>query len=253
MLNGVLDYKRFRKTPLPDTPPPIMVRGTKGPTGPIGTPYRPQDVFTGPTGITGITGPQGPTGTFFGQPFYENLLPQVPNNTFSFGTHSLPLSSANIQFGRFGPLDLSVNGVFPINDGTVDLGSETRKFHDLFAKKAVIENTSLVIRDQSGNKITMSFDLENYKIVYDVTTESGNNFKLYSIENVENTLDVNLFPYTGLTFYKSVEPVYNVIDTMTTEIYTNLQTMDNLELATTGYYLIIGADGRIDTPSTVTI
>ena len=120
-------------------------------------------------------------------------------------------------------------------------------------KKAVIENTSLVIRDQSGNKITMAFDLENYKIIYDVVTEDGTSFKLYSIENIDNTLDVNLFPYTGLTFYKSVEPVYNVIDTMTTEIYTNLQTMDNLELATTGYYLIMDASGRIDTPSTVIV
>ena len=163
MLNGVLDYKRFRKTPLPDTPPPIPVRGTKGPTGPSGTPYRPQDVFTGPTGTTGITGPQGPTGTFDGRPFYENLLAQVTNNTFSFGTNTNPFASTSINSGRFGPLDLSVNGVFPL--GTIDLGSETRNFHDLFAKKAVIENTSLVIRDQSGNKITMSFDLENYKII----------------------------------------------------------------------------------------
>ena len=200
MLNGVLDYKRFRKTPLPDTPPPIMIRGPKGPTGPSGLPYRPQDVFTGPTGITGITGTQGPVGTFYGQPFYENLLAQIPNNTFSFGTNANPFASTDINSGRFGPLDLSVNGVFPL--GTIDLGTETNKFHDLFAKKANIENTSLVIRDQSGNKITMSFDLENYKIVYDVVTQDGNSFKLYSIENINNTLDVNLFPYTGLTFYQ---------------------------------------------------
>ena len=114
MINGVLDYKRFRKTPLPETPPPILIRGPKGPTGPIGSPYRPQDVYTGPTGITGITGPQGPTGTFDGRPFYENLLAQVPNNTFSFGTNATPFDSANIISGRFGPLDLSVNGVFPL-------------------------------------------------------------------------------------------------------------------------------------------
>jgi hypothetical protein len=251
MLNGVLDYKRFRKTPLPDTPPPILIRGTKGPTGPSGTPFRPQDVFTGPTGITGITGAQGPMGTFDGRPFYEKLLAQVPNNTFSFGTNANPFASVGINSGTFGHLDLSTNGVFPLE--SIDLGTETRKFHDLFAKKAVIENTSLVIRDQSGNKITMAFDLENYKIIYDVVTQDGNSFKLYSIENIDNTLDVNLFPYTGLTFYKSVEPVYNVIDTMTTEIYTNLQTMDNLELATTGYYLIMDASGRIDTPSTVIV
>ena len=114
-------------------------------------------------GITGITGPQGPTGTFDGRPFYENLLAQVPNNTFSFGSNTNPFASVGINSGRFGPLDLSTNGVFPLE--SIDLGTETRKFHDLFAKKAVIENTSLVIRDQSGNKIIMSFDLENYKII----------------------------------------------------------------------------------------
>ena len=75
MYNGVLDFKRFRKTPLPETPPPIIVRGPKGPTGPSGTPYRPQDVYTGPTGVTGPTGPQGPTGTFYGQPIMQNLVP----------------------------------------------------------------------------------------------------------------------------------------------------------------------------------
>ena len=253
MLNGVLDYKRFRKTPLPDIPPPINIRGPRGPTGPSGTPFRPQDVFTGPTGITGITGPQGPTGTFVGNPFYENLTPEVQNNTFSFGTPSVPFQNVFINSGRFGSLDLSTNGVFPAVTDSVDLGSETRKFHDVFTKKAIIETNSLAIRDQSGNKILMSFDLENYKIIYDVTTADGNNFKLYSIENIQNTLDVNLFPYTGLTFYNSMFPVYNVIDTVVDEIYTNLQTMDNLELSTTGYYIIMSEDGRIDTPSTVTV
>ena len=253
MLNGVLDYKRFRKTPFPETPEPINVRGPKGPTGLSGIPYRPQDVYTGATGITGITGPRGPTGTFYGQYFYENLLPEVALNTFTFGTNSDPFQNVNINSGVFGYLDLSTNGVFPINDGTIDLGSETMKFHNVFTQKAIIENNSLIIRDQSGNKITMSFDLENYKIIYDVVALDGTEFKLYSIENINNTLDANLFPYTGLTFYKSVAPVYNIIDTMTTEIYTNLQSMDNLELATTGYYLTMNSGGRIDTPSTVYI
>ena len=155
MLNGVFDYKRFRKTPLPDTPPPIYVRGPKGPTGPEGTPYRPQDVYTGPTGTTGITGPQGPTGTFDGRPFYESLQANIPNNTYSFGSNTNQFTSVAINSGRFGSLDLSTNGVFPTVNGTIDLGSDTSKFNNIFTKKAHIENTSLVIRDQSGNKITM--------------------------------------------------------------------------------------------------
>ena len=229
MLNGVFDFKRFSKTPLPATPAPILIRGPRGPTGPVGEPYRPQDVFTGPTGITGPTGLMGNAGTFYGQLIQQNLTPL--NNQISFGP---TFQNVFVNSGHMGQLDLSSSGVFPTTDGTINLGSETAKFKNVFAKKAVIENTSLVIRDQSGNKITMSFDLENYKIIYDVVTTSGQSFKLYSIENINNTLDVNLFPYTGLTFYKSVDPVYNILDTMATEIYTTLVTMDNLEQATTG-------------------
>ena len=246
MYNGVLDFKRFRKTPLPETPPPIAIRGPKGPTGPSGTPYRPQDVYTGPTGTTGPTGALGPTGTFYGQLIMENLTP-INNNI------SIQLSDINVNEGRFGPLDMSINGVYPVANNTYDLGSSSAQFNNIYARKTIIGNNSLVIRDQSGNYVTMSFDLENYKITYDVVNQDGHNFKLYSIENINNTLDVNLFPYTGLTFYDSVAPVYNILDTTTIDIYTSLPTMDNLEQATTGYYLIINADGRIDTPTQVSV
>jgi hypothetical protein len=70
-------------------------------------------------------------GTFDGRPFYENLLAQVPNNTFSFGTNANPFASVGINSGTFGHLDLSTNGVFPLE--SIDLGTETRKFHYLFA------------------------------------------------------------------------------------------------------------------------
>jgi hypothetical protein len=163
----------------------------------------------------------------------QNLTP-INNNI------SIQLSEINVvQGGRFGPLDFSVNSVVPLVNNTYDLGSSTRQFDNVYSQKTIIENNSLIIRDQSGNRITMSFDLEAYKIIYDVVSASGESFKLYSVENINNTLDANLFPYTGLTYYDALAPVYNVIDTTTVNIYTGLSTMDNLELATTGYYLIM--------------
>ena len=108
MLNGVFDYKRFRKTPLPQPQPHIFEQGPKGSTGPTGIQYNENDLSFGATGTTGAIGLRGPTGTFFGQAIYENLVPEKPNQ-ICFGSTANPFSNIFVEGdGRFGNLEIKL-------------------------------------------------------------------------------------------------------------------------------------------------
>jgi hypothetical protein len=174
----------------------------------------------------------------------------VSNNDITIGTREEPFGAGYFDSGRFGFIEMSGNAMIPIRNGVYDLGTKSRKFGNIYAKTLSIVANTMHVLDESGNNLKMSYDLDNQKIAYDVFADDGaTEFKIYSIENKDNTLDEKYLPYNGLTYYALVEPSYNIIDTITTQVFTDLTMTNAPEQKATGIYIVMKSDGVIDAPT----
>ena len=282
MLNGVFDYKRFSKTPITNQPTSTAITSTTnvdttGPSGPPGVidfdaSYGFQQ---GAQGHQGERGLDGPIQQFSGEPIDISLSPNlefpdinteiitdtnaeittiITTNEITIGTQAAPFNSGYFNTGRFGLIDVSGNAMIPRSNGIFDIGMANNKFGNIYTKELHIISNTMQVLDSSGNIIKMSYDLDSQKISYDVLTDGGNtNFKIYSIENKKNTLDEKNLPYNGLSFYSLVEPLPNILDIITNDIFSDLVMDDRPEHRVTGIYIVINSDGILNRPTNIVV
>lgn len=104
-------------------------------------------------------------------------------------------------------IDPNARTIMPNTSGVWNIGSDSVSFANLWAKKVNIATKTLVITDDSGNEIQMSFDAVSGSVNYLVTpTGGGAPFVIKGVQTQKvgsgekGTIDPTMLEFTGLTF-----------------------------------------------------
>ena len=238
-----------------------------GPTGPTG--LRGQDadlnVKFGPSGAAGSTGQTGATGTIGGT-IYDSLIPGSPN--VNIGTDTNPFLSGYFDGGRFGVLETSGNSILPIEDGSQNWGSASRRFDNIYTNELHVssENTFTITDPATGKTMTMSFNVETGQVLY---TYMDGSSVIHTINAVQTSpgnpdqIDSKYLPFLSLRFLSTVldpNPVLlqNQLVTLfssvpSSTVSTGVLYNDPVATYTSGAYTVVEGYSEIDaTPTTFT-
>ena len=84
-------------------------------------------------------------------------------------------------------------------------GPGANRFDKIYARDVMISTNTLLIEDDGGNKIGMSFDAATGAVNYNVTTAEGEQFLIKGVQTQKissggGTIDPSLLEFTGLSF-----------------------------------------------------
>ena len=144
----------------------------------------------------------------------NNIIVDAPNTMFKSvvngnlnRTAHLEIDTTNRKILPF-VKDISginVNVPGSVVDGWNLGGPGANRFDKIYARDVVISTNTLLIEDDIGNKIGMSFDAATGAVNYNVTTLEGEQFLIKGVQTQKissggGTIDPSLLEFTGLSF-----------------------------------------------------
>ena len=144
----------------------------------------------------------------------HNVIVDTPNTVFKSivngnlnRTAHLEIDTTNRQILPF-VKDASGNNVnIPgsVVDGWKLGGPGANRFDEIYARDVKISTNTLLIEDDSGNLIGMSFDAATGAVNYNVTTALGEQFTIKGVQTQKissggGSIDPSLLEFTGLSF-----------------------------------------------------
>ena len=169
----------------------------------------------------------------------NNIIMDAPNAVFKSvvngnlnRTAHLEIDTTNRQILPF-VKDASGNNVNvpgSVIDGWKLGGPGANRFDEIYARDVKISTNTLLIEDDSGNLIGMSFDAATGAVNYNVTTIGGEQFTIKGVQTQKissggGTIDPSLLEFTGLSFG----------DTFDCGVSNDLSTTYTYNLSTTTY------------------
>jgi hypothetical protein len=220
--------------------------GNAGPTGPAGTIL---GLDKGSTGDTGYTGNTGPTGGFGGL-VYNDIIPSTSN--LNIGSELNPFAEGYFNGGRFGFLEVSGSSIIPTQDKTYDLGSTGRRFGSIYTNKLIVAPNTIVVLDDSGNQLNMSFDVNAGKVSYNYLDAQGNDQTTFGVSTSRGNpsqIDSNFLPFNSLTFLASIDSTTSALQNALIPLFTNFSPQTTtISSLINGNYVIIKTNGVINMP-----
>jgi hypothetical protein len=169
----------------------------------------------------------------------NNIIIDTPNAIFKSivngnlnRTAYLEIDSTNRQILPWvkdsGGNNINVPG--SVTDGWDLGGPGANRFDSIYARDVKISTNTLLIEDDSGNLIGMSFDAATGAVDYNVTTAEGEEFTIKGVQTQKissggGTIDPSLLEFTGLSFG----------DTFDSGVAFDIATTYTYNLATTSY------------------
>ena len=169
----------------------------------------------------------------------NNIIIDAPNTVFKSVVNGDLNRSAYLEIDttnrRILPFvkDASGNNINvpgSVVDGWKLGGPGANRFDEIYARDVKISTDTLLIEDDSGNLIGMSFDAATGAVNYNVTTALGEQFTIKGVQTQKissggGTIDPSLLEFTGLSFG----------DTFDSTVSNDLSTTYTYNLATTTY------------------
>jgi len=149
----------------------------------------------------------------------HNIIMDTPNTVFKSIVNGNLNRTAHLEIDTFNrrilPFVKDANGdnvdvSGSVVDGWKLGGPGPNRFDEIYARDVKISTNTLLIEDDDGNKIGMSFDAATGAVNYNVTTKDGEQFTIKGVQTQKissgaGTIDPSLLEFTGLSFGDTFE------------------------------------------------
>ena len=209
----------------------------------------------------------------------HNIIMDTPNAVFKSIVNGNLNRTAHLEIDttnrRILPFVKDANGdnvdvSGSVSDGWKLGGPGPNRFDEIYARDVKISTNTLLIEDDAGNKIGMSFDAATGAVNYNVTTKDGEQFTIKGVQTQKissgsGSIDPSLLEFTGLSFGDTFDcsVTRDLANVVTYNLDTTTYSVDFLTSSagtqTLGDFIGNGASnatallGTIDTNDSVTI